>query len=55
MTEQFYLGKLGDIAANRITDQKLQYGPEDLTTHAVVTGMTGSGKTGLYYHVESGD
>jgi hypothetical protein len=25
----------------------LQYDPADLTTHAVVTGMTGSGKTGL--------
>ena len=47
MTEKFYLGKFLDPSAIRITDQKLQYDPDDLTTHAVVTGMTGSGKTGL--------
>jgi hypothetical protein len=38
---KFYLGrKLGD-------KQPLFYDPADLTTHAVVVGMTGSGKTGL--------
>ncbi len=47
MTEHFYLGKLFDIEKNRVTDQPLSYDPADLTTHAVVTGMTGSGKTGL--------
>ncbi len=47
MTEHFYLGKLFDIEQNRVTDQPLSYDPADLTTHAVVTGMTGSGKTGL--------
>ena len=31
----------------KVTDQPLQYDPADLTTHALVTGMTGSGKTGL--------
>jgi hypothetical protein len=47
MTDQFYLGKLFDVAQGKSTDQLLYYDPADLTTHAVVTGMTGSGKTGL--------
>src|SRR5512138_401665 len=37
----FYLGRwAGD-------NQPVQYDPADLTTHAVIIGMTGSGKTGL--------
>jgi Helicase HerA, central domain len=47
MTDKFYLGKLFDPTKGKVTDQPLQYDPADLTTHAVVTGMTGSGKTGL--------
>jgi len=47
MTEKFYLGKLFDTARGKVINQPLQYDPDDLTTHAVVTGMTGSGKTGL--------
>ena len=47
MTDKFYIGKLFDPSSNKTTDQQLQYYPDDLTTHAVVTGMTGSGKTGL--------
>jgi polyhydroxyalkanoate synthesis regulator phasin len=47
MSGQFYLGKLFDITKNQVTGEKLEYDPADLTTHAVVTGMTGSGKTGL--------
>jgi DNA helicase HerA-like ATPase len=47
MTEKFYLGRLFDLLANKVTDQPLQYDPDDLTTHGLVTGMTGSGKTGL--------
>ena len=47
MTDKFYIGKLFDPSSNKTTDQQLQYDPDDLTTHAVVTGMTGSGKTGL--------
>ena len=47
MNDKFYLGKLFDSAQNKVTDQPLQYDPADLTTHALVTGMTGSGKTGL--------
>ena len=43
----FYLGRLYDPKAGKVTDQPLLYDPTDLTTHAVVVGMTGSGKTGL--------
>lgn len=43
----FYLGRHFDLRAGKLSDQPLQYDPVDLTTHAVVTGMTGSGKTGL--------
>jgi len=42
-----YLGRLLDPKTAKPTDQTVQYDPADLTTHAVVTGMTGSGKTGL--------
>ena len=38
---KFYLGRVAD------EDKPLLYNPDDLTTHAVVVGMTGSGKTGL--------
>ena len=44
---QFYLGRIFDPQAGKLTDQPLLYDPQDLTTHAVVVGMTGSGKTGL--------
>jgi hypothetical protein len=43
----FYLGRLYDPVRKQINDQALTYDPADLTTHAFVTGMTGSGKTGL--------
>lgn len=43
----FYLGKLYDMGEGRLLDEVLRYDPANLTTHAVVTGMTGSGKTGL--------
>ena len=38
---KFYLGQ------NIQTEKPLLYDPDDLTTHGVVVGMTGSGKTGL--------
>jgi hypothetical protein len=47
MPEPFYLGRLFDLKNGNTLSQPLQYDPSDLTTHAVVTGMTGSGKTGL--------
>jgi hypothetical protein len=43
----FYLGRVFDPAANRLSDEPLLYDSRDLTTHAVCVGMTGSGKTGL--------
>ena len=44
---KFYLGRIYDLHKGEITDENLYYDSEDLTTHAVVVGMTGSGKTGL--------
>ncbi|MBC7876802.1 MAG: DUF853 family protein [Anaerolineales bacterium] len=43
----FYLGRLVDAKTAKPTANPVLYDPSDLTTHAVVTGMTGSGKTGL--------
>jgi hypothetical protein len=44
---KFYLGRIFDTQQGKTIDQPVQYEPADLTTHAVVVGMTGSGKTGL--------
>lgn len=43
----FYLGKVQDLGAGKRTDELVLYDSKDLTTHAVIIGMTGSGKTGL--------
>jgi hypothetical protein len=44
----FYLGREYDIAtAQVLPDRHVMYDARDLTTHGVVVGMTGSGKTGL--------
>lgn len=44
----FYLGAEYDLkAGKRIDDAIVNYDARDLVTHAVVVGMTGSGKTGL--------
>ncbi len=43
----FYLGKRYDTEAEKLTDDLVLYDSRDLTTHAVIIGMTGSGKTGL--------
>ncbi|MBL8079646.1 MAG: DUF87 domain-containing protein [Anaerolineales bacterium] len=43
----FYLGRLFDSKTAKVTTKAVEYDPADLTTHAVVAGMTGSGKTGL--------
>ena len=45
--KEFYLGKIFDLKKGVLTDEILTYDPPDLNTHAIVTGMTGSGKTGL--------
>src|SRR5512140_2787764 len=44
---EFYIGRAFDPLSSALADQDVRYDPADLTTHAVVTGMTGSGKTGL--------
>jgi hypothetical protein len=43
----FYLGRRYDPAGHRLASDVIYYDSRDLTTHAVVVGMTGSGKTGL--------
>ncbi|MCP3998357.1 MAG: ATP-binding protein [bacterium] len=46
-TEGFYLGGVVDGATGDRTGDLVDYDPGDLTTHGVIVGMTGSGKTGL--------
>src|SRR5262245_22616069 len=43
----FHLGKLLDPATGKPGSEDLVVGSSDLTTHGVIVGMTGSGKTGL--------
>ena len=43
----FYLGKRYDMEAQTLTNEPVLYDSKDLTTHAAIIGMTGSGKTGL--------
>lgn len=43
----FYLGKRYDLGAGTRLDDLVLYDSKDLLTHAVIVGMTGSGKTGL--------
>jgi hypothetical protein len=45
--DRFYLGRIFDPKKGEVTPETLLYDPDDLTTHAVCVGMTGSGKTGL--------
>ncbi len=43
----FYLGREYDIDQSKTLPDYVMYDSKDLTTHAVIVGMTGSGKTGL--------
>ena len=43
----FYLGKRVADATGDVLDELVLYDSKDLTTHAAIIGMTGSGKTGL--------
>ncbi|HBL30966.1 MAG TPA: ATP-binding protein, partial [Acidobacteria bacterium] len=43
----FYLGRPYDLDKGEAAAEPLLYDSRDLVTHAVVVGMTGSGKTGL--------
>jgi len=40
----FYLGKAFDMDAGQLREELLLYDSKDLTTHAVIIGMTGSGQ-----------
>src|SRR3954466_9991809 len=42
-----YLGREYDLPTHPVLDRRVMYNARDLTTHGVVVGMTGSGKTGL--------
>ncbi len=44
---EFYLGKVVDEETMQTVDQYYLLDSKDLNTHAVIVGMTGSGKTGL--------
>jgi hypothetical protein len=44
---QFYLGKRYDLGTRTRQDDLVLVDARDYTTHAVIIGMTGSGKTGL--------
>lgn len=46
----FYIGRTVDLASDKqspATMETVRYDPDDLTTHGIIVGMTGSGKTGL--------
>ena len=47
MKDKFYLGRAYELKTKTILDEPTLFDPADLTTHGVVVGMTGSGKTGL--------
>ena len=47
MSDKLFLGKNYDLQKSKMGEDQVFYDPDDLTTHAVITGMTGSGKTGL--------
>jgi hypothetical protein len=42
-----YLGNTYDLKKGKVTDDPVLYKARHLTTHGVILGMTGSGKTGL--------
>jgi hypothetical protein len=43
----FHLGHVIDVATGKSGAEEVVVGSSDLTTHGVIVGMTGSGKTGL--------
>lgn len=44
---KFYLGKEIEPQSGKVSDNLVLYDSKDLTTHGMIIGMTGSGKTGL--------
>src|SRR5688572_14904001 len=47
----FYLGRYHDLEGRKTLPDPLLYNPNDLLTHALCVGMTGSGKTGLCFDI----
>ncbi len=47
MASDLFLGGVTDPSTHERTDEQLDLDGDDLTTHGVIVGMTGSGKTGL--------
>ena len=47
MSQDFYLGRYLNEETLKPSQETFRYDPDELTTHAIITGMTGSGKTGL--------
>ncbi len=47
MSAPLFLGESVDPASHERDGGHIEYDPADLTTHGVIVGMTGSGKTGL--------
>jgi hypothetical protein len=47
----FYLGRYHDLVARQTLPDLLLYNSNDLLTHALCVGMTGSGKTGLCFDI----
>lgn len=47
----FYLGRYHDLGAHQTLPDLLLYNSNDLLTHALCVGMTGSGKTGLCFDI----
>jgi hypothetical protein len=47
----FYLGRYHDLDARKTLPDLLLYNSNDLLTHALCVGMTGSGKTGLCFDI----
>ncbi len=46
-TSGMFIGRAFDLQKAQLLTEQVNYDPDDLTTHALVVGMTGSGKTGL--------
>jgi hypothetical protein len=47
----FFIGRVFDLKSGKALEKPILYDPDDLTTHGVVVGMTGSGKTGLCINI----
>ncbi len=46
-SDRLFIGRTVDRVSGRTTGEPLLFDPDDLTTHGLIVGMTGSGKTAL--------